>query len=66
MVVPLAEVTFCDTDLATGTVAELYACVSTSVVGTDELLTMLYCFGDDEVGSLFERMIALHVYMYVE
>lgn len=56
----LAEVALRDGDLAVGTVAELYSCISASVVGTYELLTMLDCLGNDEVCSLhvFERMIA--------
>ena len=57
----LAEVALRNGDLAMGTVAELDSCISTSVVGTYELLTMLDCFRNDEVGSLFVREDALRM-----
>ena len=57
----LAEVALRNGDLAMRTVAELDSCISTSVVGTYELLTMLDCFRNDEVGSLFVREDALRM-----
>lgn len=61
MIVTLAEVALRNGDLAMRTVAELDSCISTSVVGTYELLTMLDCFRNDEVGSLFVREDALRM-----
>ena len=53
----LAEVALRNGDLAVGTIAELYPCVATSVVGANELLAVLYCFRNDKVGSLFGKVL---------
>ena len=57
MIVTLTKVALRNGDLAVGTIAELYPCVATSVVGANELLAVLYCFRNDKVGSLFGKVL---------